>query len=134
MTDTSTVTLTHDATRLLDPPNYGMLGTFRPNGELQINPMWFERFGDQLRFTHTTYRGKYRNLQQNPAMTLAVLDPESPFHYVEVRGTLTEVIPDPEGEFYVRLGKRYGNADQEAPADKVDRVVLVMRIEKVNTH
>ncbi len=130
----TSLTLTADDVRLLDPPNYGMLGTLRPSGELQINPMWFERFGDELRFTHTSKRGKFRNLQQNPTMTLAVLDPDSPFHYAEVRGTLVDVLPDPEGEFYVRLGKRYGNAEQEAPADKADRVVLVMRIEKVNTH
>ena len=32
----------------------------------------------------------------------------------------------------MRLGRRYGNAEAEAPADKADRVVLVMSVEKVN--
>ena len=52
--------------------------------------------------------------------------------YVEVRGRLAEVIPDPEGAFYVHLGQRYGDPDTQAPADKADRVILVMAIEKVN--
>jgi len=125
------VAYSSSAMRLLDGPNYGMLGTLRPTGELQINPMWFERVGDEIRFTHTTTRGKYRNLRQNPTMTLAVLDPADPAHYVELRGRLVEALPDPTGDFYVRLARRYGKDVQQAPADSADRVILVMRIETV---
>lgn len=92
--------------------------------------MWFEYDGDSIRFTHTNYRQKYRNLQHNPSMALSIIDPDDPFHYLEVRGRLTEVIPDPEGAFYVRLQNRYGNASETPPPDKVDRVILVMSIER----
>ena len=50
-------------------------------------------------------------------------------NYLEVRGKPVEVIPDPNGELYVHLGKRYGNSDQQVPADSADRVILVMSIE-----
>jgi PPOX class probable F420-dependent enzyme len=91
--------------------------------------MWFLYDGDTIRFTHTTKRAKYRNLQSNPSMSLAVFDPKNEYRYLEVRGRLQEVIPDPTGAFYVVLGKRYGNADQQPPADCADRVILVMSIE-----
>ncbi len=116
--------------RLLDLPLYGHLGTVRPDGSVQVNPMWFEFDGEHVRFTHTTYRQKYRNLQRNPAMALSILDPDSPFHYLEVAGRLVEVIPDPEGAFYVRLQNRYGNPSTTPPPDKADRVILVMSIER----
>ncbi|HEY1531982.1 MAG TPA: PPOX class F420-dependent oxidoreductase [Galbitalea sp.] len=115
--------------RLLIEPFYGSLGTIRPDDTVQVSPMWFLYDGDTIRFTHTTKRAKYRNLQHNPSMSLAVFDPENEYHYVEVRGRLTEVIPDPTGSFYIVLGKRYGNADQQPPADSADRVILVMSIE-----
>jgi PPOX class probable F420-dependent enzyme len=118
-----------DDERLLIEPNYGSLGTIRPDNTVQVSPMWFLYDGDTLRFTHTTKRAKYRNLQSNSSMSLAVFDPANEYHYVEVRGRLQEVIPDPTGAFYVVLGKRYGNADQQPPADSPDRVVLVMTIE-----
>lgn len=118
-----------DYVHLLENPNYGHLGTIRPDGTVQVNPMWFLFDGEFLRFTHTTKRAKYRNLQSNPAMSLSVIDPQNPFHYLEARGTLVAVEPDPEGAFYVTLGKRYGNAAQTPPADSPDRVVLVMRID-----
>ena len=119
--------------RLLEDANYGALGTIRPDDTVQVNPMWFLFDGENLRFTHTTKRQKFRNLQHNPSMSLSVIDPENPFHYLEVRGRLVDVIPDPSGEFYVTLGRRYGNADQKPPSDSADRVILVMSVESSTT-
>jgi PPOX class probable F420-dependent enzyme len=119
-------------TALLERPLFGALGTIRPDATVQVNPMWFEYDGEHVRFTHTTRRGKYRNLQRNPAMSLLLIDDTNPQSYLEVRGRLVEAIPDPEGEFYVRLGRRYGDPDTPPPPDKADRVVLVMSVDKVN--
>ena len=123
-----------DLRPLLDRPLFASLGTVRPDNTVQVNPMWFEYDGEHLRFTHTTYRGKFRILRSNPSMSLLVIDDEDPQVYLELRGQLAEVIDDPTGEFYVRLGRRYGNPDQQPPPDKADRVILVMSIEKVNRH
>jgi PPOX class probable F420-dependent enzyme len=125
-----TATIPDDLADLLERPLYGSLGTVRPDGTVQVNPMWFEFDGDAIRFTHTTFRAKYRNLQQNPSMSLLVTDPEIPQRYLEVRGALAQVIPDPEGAFFVRLGQRYGDPDQQPPPDRADRVILVMAITK----
>lgn len=123
-----------DLRDLLDEPNYGALGTVRPDGSVQVNPMWFEYDGEHLLFTHTTTRQKFRNLEANPSMSLMVFDPDNPYRYIEVRGRLVEATPDPEGAFYVRLGQRYGNADQQPPPDSADRVVLSMSIEHIGRH
>ncbi|MDF0513099.1 TIGR03618 family F420-dependent PPOX class oxidoreductase [Agromyces sp. H3Y2-19a] len=129
-----TIEISDHFARILNAPVFAFLGTTRPNGEVQINPMWFEFDADTqtIRFTHTTKRAKFRNLQKNPAMTLAMTDPENAHKYVEVRGRLAEVVPDPEGAFYVHLGQRYGDPDTAVPADHADRVILVMQLEKVN--
>jgi PPOX class probable F420-dependent enzyme len=123
-----------DYASLLERPLYGHLGTIRPDDTVQVNPMWFEysttSSGEHLRFTHTIKRAKFRNLQHNPAMSLSIIDPDNQFRYLELRGKLVDVEPDPTGAFYVRLGRRYGNAKQQPPPDSADRVVLVMRIEK----
>jgi PPOX class probable F420-dependent enzyme len=125
-----TATIPDDLADLLERPLYGSLGTVRPDGTVQVNPMWFEFDGETVRFTHTTFRAKYRNLQHNPSMSLLVTDPEIPQRYLEVRGALAQVIPDPEGAFFVRLGQRYGDPDQQPPPDRADRVILVMAITK----
>ena len=134
LTGGMTVEISDHFARILSSPVFAHLGTERPNGEVQVNPMWYEFDPETqtIRFTHTSKRAKFRNLQADPRMTLEMTDPENPLKYVEVRGRLVEVLPDPEGAMYVRLGQRYGNPNEQAPADKADRVVLVMAIEKVN--
>ena len=37
---------------LLERPLYGHLATTRPDGNAQVNPMWFD-WGDKIRFTHS---------------------------------------------------------------------------------
>jgi PPOX class probable F420-dependent enzyme len=134
MTETRKATIPADLTDLLERPLFGTLGTIRPDDTVQVNPMWFEYDGEHLRFTHTTKRAKYRNLQHNPSMSFVIMDPDDPMRYLELRGRLIEAIPDPTGAFYVVLGKRYGNAEQQPPADSPDRVILVMSVERVTKH
>jgi PPOX class probable F420-dependent enzyme len=133
LTGSMTAPLDDHLARILAAPVFGHLATVRPHGSVQVNPMWFEFDGEAgvIRFTHTTTRAKFRNLQKNPHMTLEALDPDRPQKYVEVRGRLAEVIPDPEGAFYVHLARRYGESGAQAPADKADRVILVMQVEKI---
>jgi PPOX class probable F420-dependent enzyme len=123
-----------DLVDLLERPLYASLGTVRPDNTVQVNPMWFEWDGSHIRFTHTSKRAKYRNLQSNPSMTLLVIDPDIPQRYLEVRGELAEIVPDPEAAFFVRLGHRYGDPDTEPPADKADRVILVMSVQRATRH
>ena len=118
-----------DYLELLRAPNYGVLATVRPDGTAQANPMWFELDGGTIRFTHSTKRAKYRNLQHNPSMSLAVFDPAQPLKYLEVRGRLIEVIPDSDAAYYLHLQERYGHSEFGVPGDAPHRVVLVMSIE-----
>ena len=119
---------------LVERPIYAALGTVRPDNTVQVNPMWFDFDGQHLLFTHTTYRAKFRNLQRNPAMSLLIVDPDDPLRFLEVRGSLVKVEPDPTGAFYVHLGRRYGNAEQQPPPDIADRVVLYMSVDQAVGH
>ena len=96
--------------------------------------MWFDFNGKYVKFTHTTYRAKFRNLQRNPSMSVLIVDPDDPMRYIELRGELVKVEPDATGDFYVHLGRRYGNPDQQPPPDSADRVILHMSVERVGRH
>jgi PPOX class probable F420-dependent enzyme len=93
---------------------------------VQVNPMWFRYDGQSIRLTHTRTRRKYRSLMANPVMAMSVNDPDQPYRYLEIRGVLDHVEPDPDGAFFRELSRRYGNGD-EPPPDAAERVVLVIR-------
>ncbi|MFG1921909.1 PPOX class F420-dependent oxidoreductase [Cryptosporangium sp. NPDC048952] len=111
---------------LLTRPLFGHLATTRPDGTPQVNPMWFSWDGTALRFTGTTTRYKYRNITGNPAVAVSVNDPEQPYRYLEVRGVVTSIEPDPDGTFFLSLAERYGFAMDGPPADVADRIVYVV--------
>ena len=112
---------------LLERPVFGHLATVRPDGRPQVNPMWFDWDGELLRFTHTTKRQKYRNIAANPEVAMSVIDPDDPYRFVEVRGVVEEIVPDPTGAVYLQLNDRYSGPLTEPPPDKADRVIIVVR-------
>lgn len=117
---------------LLDQPLIAHLGTVRSDGAVQVNPMWFDFDGEHIRFTHTRARKKFANLAENPAMTIEILAPDNPYSYLELRGQLAEIVPDPEAEFYVELQRRYGVPNPAKSADAADRVILIMAIDRAS--
>lgn len=118
---------------LVEGPHFCHLGTVRPDGSPQVNPMWFEWDGEFIKMTHTTKRGKWRNLQANPHVSVCFPDPAQPYRYVEMRGVLDHTEPDPAGEYYVHLSTLYGPA-VDPPPDRADRVVLYLRPQHWSGH
>jgi PPOX class probable F420-dependent enzyme len=117
---------------LLTRPLFGHLATIRPDGTPQANPMWFSWDGEYLRFTNTTTRQKYRNVTAEPRIAMSVNDPDKPYRYLEVRGTVERIDPDPGAEFFAELAKRYGLALDGPPGDAEHRVVFVVRPDAVS--
>jgi len=113
---------------LLERPLFAHLATVRPDGTPQVNPMWFVWDGTVLRFTHTNERQKFRNLAANPHVAVSIQDPDNPYRYLEVRGTVDEITPDPEGAFYRELAVRYGRDRGTPPRDAPARVILSVSI------
>jgi PPOX class probable F420-dependent enzyme len=109
---------------LLDRPLFAHLATVRPDGAPQSSVMWFAWDGEHLRFTHTSARQKFRNLEHEPRIALSIADPDDPYRYLEVRGRVTSVEPDPGAAFYQELQARYGMSYPIHDADV--RVVITV--------
>jgi PPOX class probable F420-dependent enzyme len=112
---------------LLTRPLFVHLATIGPNGTPHVQPIWQIWDGEVLRFTTTTDRQKHRNVTANPHVSISVNDPDKPYHYLEIRGIVEAIEPDPEGAFFDVLAKRYGLEYKAPVADKDRRVILVVR-------
>jgi PPOX class probable F420-dependent enzyme len=112
---------------LLVRPLIGHLATVRVDGNPSVTPMWFGWDGELLRFTHTTYRTRLPNIAKNPHIALSIVDPDSPYRYLQARAVVEEVLDDPTGAYYVELATRYGQQNPQPPKDAADRVVIVAR-------
>jgi hypothetical protein len=69
-------------------------------------------------------------VQQEPRVALSIVDPENPYRYLEIRGTVERIDPDPDRAFINSMAKKYIGQDVypwHVPGD--ERVVLVVKPE-----
>ncbi len=88
--------------------------------------MWFAWDGEFLLFTNTTIRKKYGNVTAHPEVAMSVHDPDQPYRYLEVRGVVEKIEPDPDGAFFLELARRYGY-EGDPPDDFPYRVKYFVR-------
>jgi hypothetical protein len=51
------------------------------------------------------------------AVSVSVIDPDNPYRYLEVRGVVADIVPDPEAKFYLHPNDRYDGPLTDTPAD-----------------
>jgi PPOX class probable F420-dependent enzyme len=113
---------------LLEAVTVANVATIGPDGEPQVNPVWFEWDGTHVLFSQTTGRQKYRNLGREPRIAVSIIDPANPYRYLEVRGTVESIDPDPDYAFIDRQAQRYMGEERypwHQPGD--ERVVVRVR-------
>ncbi len=132
MTNTTTAPATIPASHAdpLESTALVHVATVGPDGEPQNNPVWFGWDGTHLRFSQTTTRQKYRNLRREPRIALSIVDPTNDYRYLEIRGVVERIDPDPDNAFINAMAKKYLGQDVypwNQPGD--ERVVVVVRPE-----
>jgi PPOX class probable F420-dependent enzyme len=124
------VTLDDTTRRLLDGKNFATLATVNPDGSPQTSVVWVKRDGDTVLFTTTMARRKGRNLTRDPRVSLSIIDPDDPYSYVEIRGTVGTT-PDPSNQLGNELSHKYLDQDAPEEPESVGRMQVRLTPEKV---
>ncbi len=112
---------------LLDKALIAHLATARPDGTLQSNPVWFDWDGARVRISQTTDRQKLHNVEDDPHVALSMTDPDNPYRYLEVRGTVERIEPDRDRSFINELSQRYKGEPYPDEGPDAERVVVSIR-------
>jgi PPOX class probable F420-dependent enzyme len=93
------------------------VSTIGRSGAPQITPLWFLWDGDRVRISLVEGRQKLRNLRRDPRIAVAIADPARPTFYLELRGTVSDLVPDPGLELERAIAEKYagGWVDVEPP-------------------
>ena len=84
--------------RLFEDPVTACLATITPSGHAQLTPVWVNTDGDHLFLNSTAGRVKDRNLRARPDVTLMLLNPKNPYHWLTVYGRVVDVIDENDPE------------------------------------
>lgn len=111
---------------------FAYLATVMADGTPQVTPVWFDTDGEFLRVNSARGRVKDRNMRRHPQVALAIADPKNPYRYVQVRGTVVEILEQGAPEHIDALAKKYTGADRY-PNARDDRVIYKIKIKKTQT-
>jgi len=116
-----------------DSRTLAFIATIGPDGEPHNSPVWFDWDGTHIRFSLTTGRQKFRNLQADKRVAVTVIDESDPYRYIEIRGEVDEVEPDPDIDFISRMAQKYIGRERypwHRPGD--ERVIMKVRPTRVS--
>ena len=111
---------------ILNSTTLAHVATLGPRGEPQSTPVWFIWDGQHLKFSLTTTRQKYRNLQRDPRIAVSLIDPQNPYRSLEIRG-VARLEDDQAGSLADVLAQKYMGVDKfpyHQPGDKRITVIV----------
>ena len=91
---------------------FAHLATLQPDGSPQVTPVWFDYTGGKIRVNTAQGRVKARNLFEGAKVALSILDPDNPYRYIQIRGTVTKATTDGAMEHIDSLAKKYIGQDK----------------------
>ena len=107
---------------------FANLATLMRDGSPQVTPVWFDYTGGVVRVNTAKGRVKARNLKVGSPVALAIMDPDNPYRYVQVRGKVRSVTEDGADAHINLLAKKYLGQDKY-PYGQPGEVRLLAEIE-----
>ena len=123
------------ARELIEAPNFLALATENTSGSTHLTVIWADLEDGRIAVNSAEGRKWPENLRRNPNVSLVVVNHESPYEYVSVRGHVVEDTHDGADEHINRLSKKYFGKDEypfRRPGEQ--RIKFLIEPERVRVH
>ena len=86
---------------------FANLATVMANGSPQVTPVWFDYQGGNIRVNTAKGRVKSRTLKMGAPVALAIMDPDNPYRYIQIRGRVSRAVEAGADAHIDSLAKKY---------------------------
>jgi PPOX class probable F420-dependent enzyme len=113
------------ARELAGGANFAVITTLGRDGTPMTQPMWVDTDGEHLLLNTEVHRQKFRNLQNDPRVTVTIIDSQDPYRYAEVRGRVVDTSRGDVARNHIdQLAKKYMGLDEYPGQIQSERVIL----------
>jgi PPOX class probable F420-dependent enzyme len=112
---------------------FANLATIMPDGSPQVTPVWFDFAGGRLRVNTAKGRVKARNMKPGAAVALAIVDPDNPYRFIQVRGRVDRVTEEGADAHIDSLAMKYLGKDKY-PYAQPGEIRTMFEITPISTH
>jgi PPOX class probable F420-dependent enzyme len=110
--------------------NFAALTTLFKDGQPQTTMMWIDADDEHLLINTEVHRQKYKNVQGDPRVAVAVFDSANPYHYAEVRGRVVGEVRGPVARDHIdHLSEKYTGGPYSSRI-RSERVILKIAPER----
>ena len=111
---------------------FASLATLMPDGRPQVTPVWVDIEGDLVVINSAKGRQKDKNVRRDPRVSLAIIDPENPYRFMEIRGRVVEITEQGGSEHIDKMAKKYLGVDKY-PYGQPGEVRVIYKIQPEHT-
>lgn len=113
---------------LFEKKAFAHLATLMPDGTPYVTPVWVDYDGECVLVNSAKGRQKDINIERRPQVAIDIQDPDNPYRYLGVRGTVTEITEHGADEHIDELARRYMGVEKY-PNRQPGEVRRIYRIE-----
>lgn len=120
---------------LLKKPAFAHLATLMKDGSPQVTPVWCDYDGTHVRVNSAKERLKDKNMRRDKRVALSIQDPDNPYRYMAIRGTVEQITQDGADAHIDALAKKYLGKERypfRAPGEV--RVIYRIRPDRVASY
>ncbi len=128
---------------LLDRPIVVTLAVIGPDGRPGLTPMWFDHENGKILVNTASHRAKCGWIRKHPQMTVLLVNPDNPYHWVSIKCTVENELHEdgPEGARVTaqlnRIWQKYtgdsGEYGLRDPGITERRVLFECRVDRIAT-
>lgn len=97
---------------LFEKKAFANLATLNSDGTPQVTPVWVDYDGKYVLINSARGRRKDKNMERNRAVALSIQDPENPYRYLEIRGTVADITEEGADQHIDKMAKKYLGLDK----------------------
>jgi PPOX class probable F420-dependent enzyme len=91
---------------------FANIATVLADGTPQVTPVWFDFTNGKIRINTARGRVKSRTMKVGKSVALAIMDPDNPYRYVQVRGPVVGETEKGADAHIDSLAKKYMGVDK----------------------
>jgi PPOX class probable F420-dependent enzyme len=111
---------------------FASVATLLADGTPQVTPVWFDYTGGLIRINTALGRVKARTMKEGAPVAIAIMDPDNPYRYVQVRGRVTRATTEGADAHIDALAHKYMGKDYPFRRPGEQRIICEVTPEAVS--
>jgi len=117
--------------KFFEDKNFAFIATVNKDGSPQVTPVWVDVDGNTILVNTADSRLKFRNLQRDRRVAIALVDQTNPYSAIAVKGKVTSIEKGKIADDHIdKMAKKYIGQDKY-PFRRPDENRVLLRIEPI---